>query len=283
MSWRDYVEQHSNHTVVGSLKLRENVYSPQLDNRRNLLVWLPPDYASTTRRYPVLYLQDGQNLFDQFSSYAGEWRVDETMQQLSHDGYPAIIVGVPNMGSERINEYSPFHDAHFGGGRGERYLAFLIETVKPLIDEQFRTLPERRHTGIMGSSMGGLISLYAFFHQSSVFGCVGALSPSLWFARRAIFQHVTQAQAQPGAIYLDVGGREGPAGSAKLRDSGQPNMTMRTVREMQRLLLSKGYRTDTDLLYIEAPEATHSEAAWAQRLPDALRFLLRAVHIGTSL
>lgn len=283
MSWLDYGERHLDHTVVGTLKQREGVYSPQLDNYRNLLVWLPPDYTASTRRYPVLYLHDGQNLFDQFTSYAGEWRVDETMHQLSDEGYPAIIVGVPNMGSQRINEYSPFHDPHFGGGHGEQYLAFLTKTLKPLIDQQFRTLQHRQHTGIVGSSMGGLISLYGFFHHADVFGCVGALSPSLWFARRAIFRYVTKAPYQPGRVYLDVGGREGPAGSEALRGAGQPNLTLRTTREMQRLLLSKSYRADTDLLYIEDPEATHSEAAWAERLPGALRFLLRRMYADPAI
>ncbi len=283
MCWLDYGERHSNHTVVGTLKQREAVYSPQLDNYRNLLVWLPPDYATTTRRYPVLYLHDGQNLFDQFTSYSGEWRVDETMLQLSYEGYPAIIVGVPNMGSQRINEYSPFHDPHFGGGRGEQYVAFIAKTLKPMIDQEFRTLPQRQHTGIVGSSMGGLISLYGFFHQADVFGCVASLSPSLWFARKAIFRYVTEASYQPGSVYLDVGGREGPSGAEAVRGAGQPNLTLRTTREMQRLLRSKGYRPDTDLLYIEAPEATHSEAAWAERLPGALRFLLWGMYAASAI
>src|SRR5262245_44761431 len=177
-NWRDYVDGRSDHTVVGTLKTLEGVYSPQLGNRRTLYVHLPPSYDTAGRRYPVLYMQDGQNLFDEPLSYAGEWRVDETMAALSDEGIEAIVVGIQNMGARRIDEYSPFRDRRLRkGGRGDQYLSFVARTVKPLIDRDFRTLPERATTGILGSSMGGLISLYAFFACPEVFGFAGAMSP----------------------------------------------------------------------------------------------------------
>ena len=141
-------------------------------------------------------MHDGQNLFDEATSYNGEWQVDETMEALSQAGYPAIVVGIPNLGARRIEEYNPFPDPQHGG-QGQAYVAFIVETLKPLIDQQFRTLPDRLHTGIMGSSMGGLISLYAFFQHREVFGFAGVMSPSLWFAGRAIFDVLRRNSTRP--------------------------------------------------------------------------------------
>jgi predicted alpha/beta superfamily hydrolase len=247
------------------------LWSPQLHNHRDILVWLPPDYYASARRYPVFYMHDGQNLFDQYTSFVGEWRVDETMQTLSFQGFPAIIVGIPNMGAQRVLEYSPFNDPRFGKGQGDHYLAFVADTVKPLIDAHFKTMPEREHTATLGSSMGGLISLYGFFKRSDVFGAVGSMSPSLWYAQRAIFTYISRATFQPGTVYLDIGGQEGPVSA---HAHGQPNMMLRAARDMEQLLRRKGYRPQSDLLYVEAPDAGHNEAAWAERMPEALRFLI---------
>src|SRR5271154_6181178 len=156
-------------SVTGTLLVWPDFYSPQLDNRRNLLVYLPPSYDHSDRRYPVLYMHDGQNLFDRATSFAGNtWQVGETLDRLANDGIEAMVVGLNHAGEQRTAEYNPF--PHFWQGRGEISLQFLTETVKPLIDQDFRTRSEREATGIMGSSMGGLISLYAFFRASSVFG-----------------------------------------------------------------------------------------------------------------
>ncbi len=275
-TWRDYGETRPHHSVVGALKIHESVWSPQLQNRRDILVLLPDDYATGDRRYPVIYMHDGQNLFDHHTSYAGEWYVDETMQALRHEGIQAIIVGIPNMGVDRIAEYSPFVDARLSGGRGDRYLAFIVETLKPLIDRDFRTLPDRDHTGMLGSSMGGLISLYGFFRYPAVFGFAGVMSPSLWFAGRAIFRYLQRESFRPGKLYLDMGGQEGaPARSSRIAGH-VADRYLRDARAMAQLLAQKGYRDSQQLRYVEAPEATHCEAAWAQRLPDALRFLLKS-------
>ncbi len=234
MTWRNYIDTHPQHTVTGTLLQFDALWSPQLSNHRDILVWLPPDYTTSTNRYPVIYVHDGQNIFDRHTSFVGEWHVDETMQMLSGQGFPAIIVGIPNMGAQRVLEYSPFTDPRFGKGQGDRYLAFVAETVKPLIDTHFRTMPEREHTAILGSSMGGLISLYGFFKRGDVFGAVGCLSPSLWFARRAIFAYISAAAFQSGIIYLDIGGQEGPASTGQA--DNQPNLMLRVARDMKLLL-----------------------------------------------
>ncbi|MBC8100809.1 MAG: alpha/beta hydrolase, partial [Armatimonadetes bacterium] len=157
--WQIYTDTVTQHTVTGDVRVTRALHSPQLDNTRDIFVWLPPDYITSDRRYPVIYMHDGQNLFDAHVSNSGEWQADETMTALFAEGYAAIIVAVPNAGEARRLEYSPYlndspllpiHDA-----RGDRYLRFLIDTVKPLIDHDFRTLPAAASTGIAGSSMGG--------------------------------------------------------------------------------------------------------------------------------
>jgi predicted alpha/beta superfamily hydrolase len=208
--WQTYLGTRNGqpHTVHGNLKVLQDVASARLGNRRDILVYLPPSYEAGGRGYPVFYLHDGQNLFDAATSFAGEWQVDETMEALSQDGVEAIMVGIPNAGKARINEYSPFDTAEFGHGRGDLYLDFIVDQVKPLVDAEFRTLSGPTHTGIMGSSMGGLISLYAFFRRPETFGFAGVMSPALWFARNAIYDTVRHAEHNAGRLYLDSGTRE---------------------------------------------------------------------------
>lgn len=276
--WRNYLEHRygSHHTVVGDLRIREKVWSPQLMNHRDILVHLPPSYRFTQRHYPVIYMHDGQNLFDQATSFSGEWHVDETMVRLSAEGIEAIVVGIPNMGGQRLAEYGPFADPYHGPGRGDRYVSFLVDTVKPMIDHDFRTLPGREFTGILGSSMGGLISLFAFFQPPYAFGLVGVMSPSTWFADAAIYDFVREAPLVPGKIYLDVGTRE-YGGKTAADAQKRSRRYYATVRHLKRLLIRKGYRPVHDLRYVEEKWASHHEPAWARRLPDALRFLLQGL------
>lgn len=281
--WQDYTHGRDAHTVTGALRVLPAVFSPQLDNRRDILVALPPSYATGTRHYPVVYMHDGQNLFDDHTSYAGEWGVDETLAELAAEGIEAIVVGVPNMGDDRVHELSPFHNPPESDGRGDAYLRFIIETVKPLIDADFRTLPDRATTGILGSSMGGLISLYGFLHYGAVFGLAGVFSPALWFGNRAIFPAVEAAPFVPGRVYMDVGTSEGlnlfgPIDSDPAQCSEEmlafSSLYVADVNHARDLLLAKGYTEDNTLRYVVAPGDMHHESAWAKRLPDALRFLL---------
>jgi predicted alpha/beta superfamily hydrolase len=265
MQWQDYPSDDTGgHTVTGTLKVLRRLHSPQLDNERDILVYLPPSYPGGGKRYPVIYMHDGQNLFDGATSFAGEWHVDEAMEHASRAGLEALVVGVPNMGEQRCDEYSPFADPQHGGGRGDLYLDFLVDTLKPIIERDFATNPAREATGIAGSSMGGLISLYALFRNVETFGYAGAMSPALWLADRAIFGYVEAAPYVPGRIYLDVGTQEGEAEVAD-------------VRRMRELLARKGYREGDELLYVVEPGGYHREAAWARRLPREIRFFLRAL------
>lgn len=276
VDWYPYTHGRTHHTVVGDLYMAVGIRSPQLQNERHILVWLPPGYDDQEDRgYPVLYMHDGDNLFDDHTSFAGEWHVDETLLHLAQEGLAAIVVGIPNMGSERIAEYNPY-DNFMGRGRGDAHTRFVADTLKPIIDSDFRTRPAPACTALIGSSMGGLISLYGFLQYPEVFGRAGALSPSVWLGGRALFEMIRTRPKNEGRLYLDVGTREGQndhahddtvpanAASVRFRDS---------TRRLRDALQWVGY-DDEHLRYIEDDGAHHNEAAWARRFPDAVRFLL---------
>jgi predicted alpha/beta superfamily hydrolase len=246
-----------------ALRVARGVTSRELRTTRDLVVALPPSYATGARSYPVLYMQDGQNLFDPATSHAGDWGLPATLEALADRGVEAIAVGIPNAGRRRSYEYSPFRDTiHGGGGGGDRYLAFLVQTVKPLVDRSFRTLPERAHTVIAGSSLGGLISLYALWRHAEVFGAAGVLSPALWFADRAMLRYAERtAPRLPGRIYLDVGTAEGEEAVAD-------------ARALREILTRPGFARCSQLSWVEDEGAGHDEAAWGVRFREAMPFLL---------
>jgi predicted alpha/beta superfamily hydrolase len=274
--WRHYLDDKdpNTHSIVGEVLVTKDVYSPQLKNRRDVLVYLPPSYAKHSKRYPVIYMHDGQNLFDRATSFAGEWQVDETMELLASEGLEAIVVGLPNKDKERIHEYGPFNNQRFGEGRGARYGEFILDTIKPLVDRDFRTLPDGANTGIVGSSMGGLISLYLYFHFPRAFGFVGAMSPSLWFGGGALVPYIADAPFVPGRIYLDAGKRERLGWMDRIKQETTMGIRSASVEAMFDLLQAKGYRMGSSLMYLEDELGEHNEPSWARRLPDALRFLL---------
>jgi predicted alpha/beta superfamily hydrolase len=206
-------------------------------------------------------MQDGQNLFDPKESFAGSWRVDLAMNRAAARGLEGIVVGIPNAGDQRVAEYSPFDDAETGAGRGGDYVSLLAGKIKPLVDTRFRTLPQPEATGVVGSSMGGLISLFAFFSRPDIFGILAALSPSLWFAERAIFGLLETAPFHPGRLYLDVGRLEGAE-------------TLDDARRLRDLLRAMGYAEGERLRFVEDRSGRHVEAAWSRRFRAALPFLL---------
>jgi predicted alpha/beta superfamily hydrolase len=172
------------HSATASVSILDTAFAiPELGRARRVWIYLPPDYASSGKTYPVLYMHDGQNVFDAATAYAGEWGVDEALDSLHAAGDPGVIVvAVDNGGELRMREYSPWVHPQHGGGEGDEYADFLARTLKPWIDRHYRTRPGPESTGIMGSSMGGLISLHAALRHPGVFGRVGVFSPSLWFS-----------------------------------------------------------------------------------------------------
>ena len=244
-----------------SYEVIHDVRSEALGNARDIEVCLPASYHRGTRRYPVLYMHDGQNLFHRETSFAEPWRVQDAMRVASRRGIETIVVAIPNTGEQRIDEYSPFVSEKDGGGKGDVYLDWVTQVVKPMIDERYRTHIGRDHCGMAGSSMGGLISLYAFFRPESPFGFAAALSPSLWFADGAIFPSVEAAAFAPGRLYLDAGGQEGPG-------------VLDLARAMLAQLEAKGYDRGRNLRWVEDPRGQHRESDWGRRLAAALPFLL---------
>jgi predicted alpha/beta superfamily hydrolase len=246
----------------GELRVLGDIASADLGNSREVCVFLPPGYArEPERRFPVIYLQDGQNLFEPHKSFAGAWGADQAMLTVARLGYEAILVGIANTGLQRLDEYSAWHDGRRGGGRADTYLALLTETIKPRVDAEFRTHGDRRFTHIGGSSMGGLLALYAYFRCPQTFGGALVQSPALWFAQGRIFEYVAEMPAPPGRIYLDCGTREG-------------ENTLANARRMRDLLESRGYHPPHGLRWIEDPNGTHHESCWGRRLRKALPFLL---------
>jgi predicted alpha/beta superfamily hydrolase len=207
----------------------------QLRRTRRVWVYLPPDYATGLRHYRVLYLQDGQNVFDQFTSFAGEWGVDETLDALAANGQDpvsCIVVAVDNGSKHRLDEYSPWRNRRTGrGGCAAQYADFLAHTLKPYIDYHYRTQPGRAATGIAGSSMGGLLATYAALRHPAVFGRVGVFSPAYWFAGQALLAYVAQQSPRPDTRwYFVCGTQESPTMAPlmtavydALRDAGVPN------------------------------------------------------------
>lgn len=252
--------------LQGKLLQIKRFRSRYLGTARDLFVYLPPGYDEANR-YPVLYLQDGQNLFDPALAFAGvHWRVGESVDQLVQDGSirPIITVGIANTGPMRAHEYTPTMDRkHRAGGGGSMFGQMLVEELKPRIDVSFATDPAAEVTGIGGSSLGGLISLYVGLEWPEHFRRILAMSPSVWWDRRSILRRIRSLpEKPPTCLWIDTGTNEG---TGQLPD----------VRRLDRVLRAKGW-TDSELRLHVAEGAGHDEGAWAHRFGDALRFLYPA-------
>jgi predicted alpha/beta superfamily hydrolase len=254
----------------GLLK-HERFHSEFLPDDRDIDVFLPPGYdAAADRRFPVLYLHDGQNLFDPAVAFGfTHWRVGETANALIDSARiePLIIVGIHNTGRERIHEYTPTHDRKRGGGKANDYGRMLVEEIKPFIDRSYRTLVDAANTGLGGSSLGALVSLYLGLQYPNVFGKLALLSPSVWWDRRAILGVVRRTTPRPPTrIWLDMGTAEsGRAGSAQ--------RVLDDTRLLHVALNKAGWIDDVDLHYEEVIGGTHSERAWSERFGHVLEFL----------
>ena len=260
------------HTLTGDVRLHQSFHSQFLPTDRDVLVWLPPDYhAQRMRRYPVLYLQDGQNLFDGATSVEPglEWRVDETAQLLIQARLvePLIIVGISNAGPQRLWEYhSPPWPQPGRADGADLYGRMLVEELKPAIDVHYRTHPGPWNTGLGGSSLGGAVSLYLGLKYPQIFGKLAPLSPpGLWGMSARVLQEIAGLWTKlPLRIWLDVGTSEEPHFLAAARHTGAA-------------LLAKGWHLGGDLAYYEQPGGGHNEGAWAQRVAPMLRFLFPAM------
>jgi predicted alpha/beta superfamily hydrolase len=263
------------HSLTGNIKVHEAFPSKNLPPR-DVIVYLPPNYdKEPSARYPVLYMHDGQNIFDDATASGSEWHLDEIAEALIRAGVikPVIIVGIYNMPDVgRINEYTPSSiiramgagRSMAVGGKSDAFAKLLIEEVKPFIDKTYRTLPDAANTALGGSSLGGLSSLWIGAKHTNVFGSILAVSPSLWWDNKLMVNEVkTWTEKRPLRIWLDMGVREGAE-------------YMEDVRLLKQYLVSIGWKEGAELRYVEALEGRHDEASWAARAEPMLRFLFSA-------
>jgi predicted alpha/beta superfamily hydrolase len=245
--------------------LTDTFYIPQLNSKRKIWFYIPKDYITSSHSYPVLYMHDGQNLFDKKTSFSGEWKIDESLDSMFLKGdLGCLVVGIENGGSNRLNEYSPWINPRYGGGQGDEYIDFIVRTLKPYIDYKFRTLQDRDHTAIFGSSMGGLISLYAGIKYPEVFGRVGAFSSSYWFSGESYKQVSDSGVNGSSYFYMVAGDQEGGQQTAD-------------VDKMYQTLLVAG-ATPNQLSKTAHTDGNHSEWYWAREFPKAYKWLFEKKH-----
>jgi predicted alpha/beta superfamily hydrolase len=256
--WLNNTKRKITGQITGEVRYHQKLSGKGIQNR-DVIVWLPPDYNDNEKnRYPVLYMEDGQNIFDPLTSAFGvDWQIDETADSLIRNKIiePIIIVGIYNT-KDRMSEYTP--------GGGTAYMDFVVKTVKPFIDNNYRTLPDRKNTLTGGSSAGGTISFMLLWNYPSVFSGAICMSPAFKIQNIDLVKEVSaySGKRKPVKIYIDNGGKG-------LEERLQPG-----VDEMIKALEIKGYRRNKNLFLISAPDAEHNEAAWAKRMPEALKIMV---------
>jgi predicted alpha/beta superfamily hydrolase len=240
--------------------LADKLTMPGLSRSRQIRLYLPPNYAQSQKSYPVLYMHDAQNLFDVRTSYAGEWGVDETMNALAAAGkLELIVVGIDNGESKRMNELNPWSNPEFNPAEGKQYVEFIVNVVKPYIDQHYRSKPDRANTAIMGSSMGGLISHYAVNQFPQVFSKAGIYSPSYWISNQSIEFISSHPAAKDARLYIAAGEKEGGSQAADAQKSYAE-------------LLKAGHpRANLSLKIVAGAE--HNEKFWREDFEQAVLWL----------
>jgi predicted alpha/beta superfamily hydrolase len=242
------------HTASPNVKVMDTAFFiPQLNRYRRIWIYLPPGYNNSKKHYPVLYMHDGQNLFDDATSYSGEWGVDQYLDSIfTLRKKEVIIVGLDNGLSKRMNEYNPYSFQQFGKGEGDKYVDFLVNTLKPFIDKHYQTLADKKNTYIAGSSMGGLISLYAVLKYPKIFGGAGIFSPAFWTASGIDSAVNSKAKNINSKLFFYAGGKE--------NDSMIPDMK-RIEKEIKT-------NSSSPVKEIIDDDAKHNEAAWRKHFPE---------------
>ena len=259
-AWKDdFPAFEKKHTASANVQIIDTAFiMPQLGRTRRIWLYLPPGYSKSKKRYPVMYMQDGQNIFDEYTSGFGEWGVDECADSLIRMGKPAcIIVGIDN-GPKRLNEYNPYEFKDFGKGEGEQYVDFLAKSLKPFIDKHYRTLPTNQNTIIAGSSMGGLIAFYAMLTYPGIFGKGGIFSPAFWMAGKMSELTASSGKNLKGTIFFYIGGQEGE----------------RYEEDMKCITEILGKNSNALIYSVTDPEGNHNEAAWRKWFPEFYKWVL---------
>ena len=234
-------------------------YIPQLNRYRRIWIYLPQSYLASHKKYPVIYMQDGQNLFDEATAFSGEWGVDETLDTLGAQVGECIVVGIDNGKEKRLNEYSPYDMAQYGKGEGEEYAAFLANTLKPFIDKKYRTKKCRKHRFIAGSSMGGLISFYTMLQYPKIFGGAGIFSPSFWIVPQLKEGLEAKAKRVKGKIYFYAGMQE----SASM------------VPDMLYVLEQMDAHSKAKMTSVIRASGKHNEATWKEEFPLFYKWIMK--------
>ncbi|MFL9483017.1 alpha/beta hydrolase [Chitinophagaceae bacterium LWZ2-11] len=260
--WKDdYPQRPKPYTASPQVRIIDTAFKmPQLDRTRRIWIYLPKSYASSSKTYPVLYMHDGQNLFNEQTAFAGEWGVDESLDSIQQKtGKECIVVGIDNGGDKRMTEYNPYDNAKFGKGEGDLYVKFLAETLKPYIDGKYRTKKGPEYTFTAGSSMGGLISLYAVLQYPQVFGGAGVFSPAFWTAPQ--IYDLAQKFTTPGTpkFFFYAGSKES--------DTMVPDMN-----KMADILEKKDRFVMRRLV---DPLGEHNEKFWRQEFPVFYMWLMQ--------
>lgn len=260
LGWRDLSPKRKSTATKSVSFVPTSIEMPQLNRKRTIRMYFPPNYSSG-KRFPVIYMHDGQNLFDSATSFSGEWKVDEILDSLyKYHNFSCIVVGVYNGENQRLNELSPWHnDTLNAGGDGDKYAKFIVKTLKPFIDSHYRTLIDRENTAIMGSSMGGLMSLYLALQYPDVFGKAAIFSPSLWFSPKSFEMIQKYNLKKIQKIYLLSGAKEG-------------TQTVSNTLKADSLLRSVGF-DENYLMCKISKDGEHSEWFWSREFGDAIKFL----------
>lgn len=259
-AWRDdFAPVTKMHTASKQVQVMDTAFFiPQLNRARRIWIYLPEGYEKNKKEYPVMYMHDGQNIFDEYTAGFGEWGVDECLDSLINAGKQAcIVVGIDN-GPKRLNEYNPFAFRNFGEAEGDRYLDFIVQTLKPFIDKKYRTLSSKENTIIAGSSMGGLLSYYAMIKQPQVFGKAGIFSPAFWTAPAINSLTDSLAAKVNGKFFFYIGGQEG---AAYLND-------MVTIQELL------GEKSTAMIYSVVDDEGMHNEKAWRKWFAEFYNWIM---------
>lgn len=258
--WADHFPKKEKvHTASRNVHIiDDSFYMPQLDRYRRIWIYLPGSYSTAKKKYPVLYMHDGQNVFDEATSGFGEWGVDEALDTLGPRHREIIVVAIDHGGDKRLNEYSPYDMEKYGRGEGDQYLDFLVQTLKPYIDKHYRTKKDEKNTFIAGSSMGGLISFYAVLKYPKVFGGAGVFSPAFWITPQLKHIDPRQAKKFKGKIYYYAGQQEG--------ESMVPDM-LNVLQQMRRY-------SKAGMQAVIRSQGKHNELTWREEFPLFYKWLL---------
>lgn len=252
-NWADkFVKKPRLSTASKNVKVIDTAFFiPQLNRTRRVWIYLPESYQNSTKKYPVLYMHDGQNVFDDATSFSGEWGVDETLDSIAGKKKEMIVVAVDHGGPKRINEYCPYDMERYGKGEGDAYVDFLVKTLKPFIDKNYRTLKTKNNTFIAGSSMGGLISFYAVLKYPKVFGGAGVFSPAFWVAPKILQDIKRLGKNVDPKIYFYCGAQESETMESDME---------KAFEEMRKVSRSK-------MVCLVRPDGKHTEWVWRQEFP----------------